>query len=52
MKKLLAIAALTLATYFSYGQTLKTRSLLGLHVITVQPKPNVTMDRLLVKTLV
>ncbi len=45
MKKLLLIAALKLLLHFSYGQTLKKGNLLGLHVMTIQLKPNVTMDQ-------
>ncbi len=45
MKKLLLIAALKLLLHFSYGQTLKKGNLLGLHVMTIELKPNVTMEQ-------
>lgn len=45
MKKLIMVAALTLAAACSFGQTLKNGNLLGLHIMTVQPKPGTTMDQ-------
>jgi hypothetical protein len=42
--RLAIILAATLVANLSYGQGLETKNLFGLHVITVNLKPNVTMD--------
>lgn len=45
MKKLILVAALTLAAAYSFGQTLKNGNLLGMHIMTVELKPDATMDQ-------
>ncbi len=45
MKKLLLMAVLTILIDFSFAQTLKNGNLLGLHVMIIELKPNVTMDQ-------
>lgn len=44
MKKLILVSVIILITEFSFGQTLQKNNLLGLHIITINLKPNVTMD--------
>ena len=46
MKKLILITALTLVAGLSFGQTLQKGNLLGLHIMTINLKPKVTMDQL------
>jgi len=43
MKKLIQIAAIILAANFSFGQTLQTGNLVGLHIMTINLNPNATM---------
>ena len=45
MKKLMLIAALIIMANFCFAQKLQKGNLLGLHIITVSLKPNVTMDQ-------
>ena len=45
MKKLLLISALTFMACFSFGQKLNKGSLLGIHIMTMSLKPNVTKDQ-------
>ncbi len=42
MKKILFTIALLLAAYFSFGQTIQKGNMLGVHILTVELKPNVT----------
>jgi F0F1-type ATP synthase membrane subunit c/vacuolar-type H+-ATPase subunit K len=45
MKKLIIIAALIFVAGFCFGQALQKGNLLGVHVMTITLKPNVTMDQ-------
>lgn len=45
MKKCILIVSLALMAGFSFGQTLQKGNLLGLHVLKINLKPNVTMDQ-------
>ncbi len=45
MKELILIAALIMAANFAFGQKLQKGNLLGLHIMTVNLSPNVTMDQ-------
>ena len=45
MKKLLIITALLLFAGIVFGQTLQKGNLIGVHVLTVTLKPDVTMDQ-------
>jgi hypothetical protein len=44
LKRLTIIVVVILASNFSYGQGLQPNNLFGVHVITVNLNPNVTMD--------
>jgi hypothetical protein len=44
MKKQILIVAITLMANFSFGQRLQKGNLFGLHTITVNLNPNVTLD--------
>ncbi len=45
MRKLFVITALILFTGIAFGQTLKKGNLIGVHVMSVELKPGVTMDQ-------
>ena len=47
MKKTFFTIALLLAAYFSFGQTIQKGNMLGVHILTVELKPNVTMEQVL-----
>jgi hypothetical protein len=44
MKQLILITALVLATGLCFGQSLKKGNFLGFHIMTIELKPNVTID--------
>ena len=45
MKKVLVFTALLLFAGIAFGQTLKKGNLIGVHVVTVELKPDVTMEQ-------
>ena len=45
MKKLILIGILILMGGFSFGQTLKTGNLVGIHVLSIELNPGVTMKQ-------
>jgi len=45
MKKLLVISALLLFAGIAFGQTLQKGNLIGVHVLSIDLKPGVTMDQ-------
>jgi len=47
MKKLIAVAALILFTGITFGQTLQKGNLIGMHVLTIHPDPDVTVNQFL-----
>ena len=47
MKKLIVVAAMILFTGITYGQTLQKGNLIGMHVMTVNLDPDVTMNQFL-----
>ncbi len=44
MKSLLFTTALLLAASFTFGQTIQKGNMIGIHIMTVELKPNVTLD--------
>ncbi len=48
MKKLFFTAALLLAACFTFGQAFQKGNMVTIHTITVELKPNVTMDKCLI----
>ena len=47
MKKLFFTTALLLAACFTFGQTIQKGNMVGIHIITVELKPNVTIEQVL-----
>ena len=47
MRKLLVIAALILFAGVAFGQTIQKSNLIGLHIVTITPDPDVTMNQYL-----
>ena len=47
MRKLLVITALLLFAGIAFGQTLQKGNLIGVHVITFDLKPGVTVDQVI-----
>ena len=47
MKKLIVITVLILFTGFTFGQTLQKGNLIGMHVLTINLDPDITMNQYL-----
>ncbi len=47
MKNLLFTTALLLAASFTFGQNIQKGNLIGIHIITVELKPGVTMEQVI-----
>ncbi|MDX1941308.1 MAG: hypothetical protein SFU99_12200 [Saprospiraceae bacterium] len=47
MKNLLFTTALLLAASFTFGQAIQKGNMISVHIITIEPKPNVTVEQVI-----